>query len=212
MKKLLIIVLILLLIPLCINYYVIFSVKDHILSEDQIKEIKADAILVLGARVYKNGPSPMLSDRIKEGIKVYNLGVSSHIIMSGDHGRKEYDEVNTMKKEAIKKGVLSSDVFMDHAGFSTYDSIYRAKEIFGCKDIVIITQKYHLYRALYIAKKLGINAYGYYENTMTYVGQEGRDVREILARNKDFFKVMFKLKPQFLGDKIPLIDGDSTND
>ena len=80
--------------------------------------------------------------------------------MSGDHGRVSYDEVNTMKDYAINDGIPSDDIFMDHAGFSTYDSMYRAKEIFGVKKIVIVSQKYHLTRALYIAKKLGIEAYG----------------------------------------------------
>ncbi len=212
MKKILLILLIIILIPICINYYVIFSTKNNILSDNEIKDIKVDAIIVLGAKVYSNRPSHMLSDRIDEGVKIYKLGVSDNIIMSGDHGRKEYDEVNMMKSVAIEKGIQSSDIFMDHAGFSTYDSIYRAKEIFGCKKVVIVTQKYHLYRALYIADKLGMKAYGYYENPITYVGQNIRDIREILARNKDFLKVLVKSKPKILGDKIPLLDGDSTND
>ena len=133
--------------------------------------------------------------------------------MSGDHGQDEYDEVNIMKEFAIEKGIPSEDIFMDHAGFSTYESIYRAKEIFGAKKIIIVTQKYHLYRALYIAKTMGIEAYGVGADPRQYVGAFNREVREILARNKDFAKCIFKPKPTYLGDPIPINgNGDDTND
>ena len=133
--------------------------------------------------------------------------------MSGDHGKVEYDEVNIMKKFAIDKGVESEDIFMDHAGFSTYESIYRAKEIFGAKKIVIVTQKYHLYRAIHIAKSLGVECYGIASDPRTYIGQTYRELREIVARNKDFFTSIIKPKPKFLGDKISLDgSGDVTND
>lgn len=128
----------------------------------------------------------MLQDRLDEGVKLYKEGIASKIIMSGDHGREEYDEVNIMKEYAIEQGVPSEDIFMDHAGFSTYESIYRAKEIFDADNIVIVTQEYHLYRALYIAEKLDINAYGVNSDPRKYSGQTFRELREILARNKDF--------------------------
>lgn len=128
----------------------------------------------------------MLQDRLDEGVKLYKEGIASKIIMSGDHGREEYDEVNIMKEYAIEQGVPSEDIFMDHAGFSTYESIYRAKEIFDADNIVIATQEYHLYRALYIAEKLDINAYGVNSDPRKYSGQTFRELREILARNKDF--------------------------
>lgn len=102
----------------------------------------------------------MLEDRLKQGIKLYELGASDRLLMSGDHGRKEYDEVNVMKKFAIDAGVPSEHIFMDHAGFSTYESLYRARDIFQADRIIIVTQKYHLYRAMYIAEKLGLEAYG----------------------------------------------------
>ena len=133
--------------------------------------------------------------------------------MSGDHGQDEYDEVNIMKDFAIEKGIPSEDIFMDHAGFSTYESIYRAKEIFGAKKIIIVTQEYHLYRALYIAKTMGIEAYGVGADPRQYVGAFNREVREILARNKDFVKCIFKPEPTYLGDPIPINgNGDDTND
>ena len=133
--------------------------------------------------------------------------------MSGDHGREEYDEVNIMKEFAIEKGVPSENIFMDHAGFSTYESIYRAKEIFEADKIVIVTQKYHLYRALHIANSLGIEAYGVGADPRQYVGAMYRELREILARNKDFVKCLFKPEPTYLGETIPVSgNGNATND
>ena len=154
-----------------------------------------------------------LQDRLEEGIKLYNEGVATKIIMSGDHGREEYDEVNIMKEYAIAKGIPSEDIFMDHAGFSTYESIYRVKEIFDADNIVIVTQEYHLYRALYIADKLDINAYGVNSDPRKYSGQTFRELREILARNKDFINCIIKPEPTYLGESIPVSgDGDITND
>ena len=118
-----------------------------------------------------------------------------------------------MKDYAILHGVPSEDIFMDHAGFSTYDSIYRAKEIFGVDKMVIVSQEYHLYRALYIAKTLGIEAYGVNADKKEYKGQWYRELREILARNKDIVKTIFKPEPIYLGDKILISgDGNITND
>ncbi len=133
--------------------------------------------------------------------------------MSGDHGRSDYDEVNIMKEFAIQRGVPSEDIFMDHAGFSSYDSLYRAKGIFGVKKVIIVTQKYHLYRSLYIANQIGIEAYGIPSNPRKYRGQTKRELREILARNKDFIKCILKPNPTYLGEAISINgSGDLTND
>ena len=177
------------LIVLGINFYVISTTKNQIIKDDSYKNLEnIDCILVLGAGVWGNRPSPMLEDRILKAIELYENGVAPKIIMSGDHGREEYDEVNIMKNYAIEKGIPSEDIFMDHAGFSTYDSIYRAKHIFEVKNIVIVTQEYHLFRALHIANKLGINALGVNSDPRKYSGQTYREIREILARNKEFLK------------------------
>ena len=187
---------------------------DIITPEEAVNLEDVDCIIVLGCLVKNNGtPSDMLADRLERGIDLYNQGAAPKIIMSGDHGREDYDEVNTMKKVAVDAGIPSSDVFMDHAGFSTYESIYRAKEIFEADKIIIVTQDYHLYRALYIAEKLGIEAYGVNADYRTYWGQTNRDAREILARCKDFCNMIFKPEPTYLGEKIPVSgDGDLTND
>lgn len=199
---------------LSINIYMKYSTKKLILNEDEYLKINnIDCILVLGAGVRNNTPSPMLKDRLDVAIELYKKKIAPKIIMSGDHGRKNYDEVNIMKEYAIKEGVPSENIFMDHAGFSTYESIYRVKNIFKAKKIVVVTQKYHLYRSLYIAKKLGIKAYGISSDERIYVGQFKRDIREIIARNKDFIKCIFKPKSKYLGNTIPVSgNGDITND
>lgn len=218
MKKVLkygIIVLIaIVIILLCVNLYVRISTKNQIIKENEYADLSdVDCIIILGAGIWGDKPSPMLEDRLLEGIKLYQNGVSDKIIMSGDHGRKEYDEVNIMKNYAIEKGIPSENIFMDHAGFSTYESIYRAKDIFEVKKVVIVTQKYHLYRALYIANRLGLEAYGVGADPRQYVGAFNREVREILARDKDFIKCIFKPEPTYLGDTIPVSgNGDITND
>ena len=201
------------LFPLGINAWVVKSTARRILSaEDAANLSGVDCILVLGCGVYENGqPSIMLSDRLDRGIALYEAGASGKLLMSGDHGQADYDEVNVMKSYGVKAGIPSSDIFMDHAGFSTYESLYRARDVFQAKKIIIVTQAYHLHRALYIADALGLDAYGVAADYRTYAGQITRDVREILARNKDFFTSLFQPKPTFLGDAIPVSgDGDLT--
>lgn len=174
---------------------------------------KADCILVLGAGVKGDSPSPMLKDRLDRAIELYKNGAADKILMSGDHGRKGYDEVNVMKRYAAQSGVPTEDIFMDHAGFSTYESIYRARDVFGVKSVIIVTQKYHLFRALYIAERLGVEATGVSANPRSYAGAVYREAREVLARNKDFVKCIFKPKPTYLGDVIPISgNGNLTND
>ena len=200
---------------ICVNSHVKSVGGHNIITPEEAAELKdVDCIVVLGCQVKDDGkPSDMLADRLRRGIELYNQGVAPKIIMSGDHGQKEYDEVNTMKQVAIDAGIPSSDVFMDHAGFSTYETLYRAKEIFEADKIVVVTQEYHLYRTLYIAEKLGIEAYGVNADYHTYWGQSNREAREILARCKDFVKTIFKPEPTYLGDAIPVSgDGDITND
>ncbi len=198
-----------------INGWVKHSVQDYILTEEQAAELSnMDCVLVLGCKVGTNGtPSHMLEDRLRRGVALYDLGAAPKLLMSGDHGTEEYDEVDAMKHYAVDAGIPSRDVFMDHAGFSTYESVYRAKEIFGAKRIVIVTQEYHLYRALMIARRMGLEAYGVASDYRTYVGQTSRDIREILARVKDFGMTLFWPEPTYLGETIPISgDGELTHD
>lgn len=198
-----------------INAYVKSTVSAQILTVDEAAKLPdVDCILVLGCGVWDDGrPSHMLEDRLKRSLELFELGASEKLLMSGDHGRTNYDEVNVMKSFVVDAGVPSEDVFMDHAGFSTYESMYRAKEIFQAKKIIIVTQGYHLYRAIYIAQRLGLEAYGVASDYRTYTGQQARDLREILARVKDFATCIFKPEPTYLGEAIPIWgDGNLTND
>lgn len=211
MKKLLKLILVLVLLVVLINLYMILVVNKKIVYKEKIDD--ADCILVLGAGIRNNSPSPMLEDRLLTALELYNSGVAPKILVSGDHENYNYDEVNVMKKYLVDNGVPSSNVFMDHAGLSTYDSIYRAKKIFKANKIVIVTQKYHLYRSLYVAKRLDVKAFGVSATRREYMNQTKRDIREIAARVKDFFKCIIKPDPTYLGEVISIKgDGDKTND
>ena len=207
-----------LVVSLCVlgvNIFVKSSVSDRIVTVEKAKDLNADCIIVLGAGLRPDGnPTWMLEDRIKVGDELYKNHAAPKIIMSGDHGRESYDEVNAMKKYAKNEGVPSKDIFMDHAGFETYDTMYRARDVFGAKKVIIVTQQYHLYRAMYAAKKLGLDAYGVSATKRKYDNKQWiRDMREWLARVKIFGKCITKPKPKYLGKKIGLKgSGDVTND
>ena len=200
-------------LPLTLNYIVMATTQNRIITADVAANLDADAILVLGARVWDNGqPSGILKDRINTGVDLYESGTSDRLLKSGDHGTDDYDEVNAMKDYAIERGVDPSVIFMDHAGFSTYESLYRARDIFQIKKVVIVSQTYHLYRALYIARALGLDAYGVSCDTRDYNAYLLFDLREMLARCKDFFYSIFQPLPTYLGDVIPITgDGSLTN-
>lgn len=201
--------------PIVLNTVVKNNSGGQIITAQEAAQLEdVDCILVLGCLVKEDGePSDMLKDRLRRAVEVYELGAAPKLLMSGDHGREDYDEVAAMKQYAIDAGIDSENVFMDHAGFSTYESVYRAKEIFQADKILIVTQEYHMYRALFIANRLGIEAYGVTSDYQTYVGQAARNFREIWARVKDTVTCLFKLKPTYLGEAIPIFgDGDLTND
>ena len=203
-------------VPILINAYMFEFSNRYIITVDEASLESYDCVLVLGAGVWGNSPSHMLEERLNRGIEVYNTGCTDRILMSGDHGREEYDEVNVMKGFAVDSGVEADTVFMDHAGFSTYESMYRARDVFGVNKVIIVTQKYHLYRAVYNARKLGLDAYG-----VAADGQYNYDIfvrtynnsREALARCKDFIWCIFKPEPTYLGEAIPIyLSGELTDD
>lgn len=192
-----------------LNYYVKQSTAQFILSPEEAAELEdVDCTLVLGCAVWANNiPSPMLADRLERGVQLYDMGAAPKIIVSGDHGKEYYDEVGVMRQYCLDKGVPSENIFLDHAGFSTYESMYRAKEIFECEKLIIVSQEYHLYRAIYSARAMGMDAYGVASDLRPYGGQFYRDCREVLARVKDFFFVAFDAQPTYLGESIP-VSGD----
>ena len=199
---------------LALDAWVLFTTRDKILTPQEAAKIQdADCILVLGCQVRNNGvPSAMLEDRLRRSVELYDLGAAPKLLMSGDHGRTDYDEVNAMRQYALDAGVPPADVFMDHAGFSTYESMYRARDVFQAKKVIIVTQQYHLYRSIYAAEALGMEAYGVACDYRQYSGQLKRDLREVLARAKDVATGIFQPKPTYLGEAIPLWgDGNLTN-
>lgn len=198
-----------------INGYVKHTAKAAFVTALQAADREeVDCIIVLGCLVRDDGtPSDMLRDRLTGAVELYRMGAAPKILMSGDHGQDSYDEVNAMKQFAVDAGVPSEDVFMDHAGFSTYETMYRAKEIFGAEKVVVVTQEYHLYRAVYIAEELGMEVCGVSSDYNRYYGQTMRDLREVLARCKDFAMCILQPEPTFLGETISLDgDGNVTND
>lgn len=196
-----------------INFHMFNSTRRSIVEvSSAASEVpNADCILVLGASVCPDGsPSTMLKDRLDRAIELYREGAAPKLLMSGDNGTTGYNEVAVMRLYAINAGVPAEDIFADHAGFSTYESIYRLKAIFGADKAIIVTQRYHLYRALYIADKLKIEACGVAALDERYAGQSFRDIREFAARNKDFITCILKPLPKYLGDPISLTgDGSS---
>lgn len=206
-KKLTFIIPVLILLIFTINYVVVFESKDYIYGDSEMPEggKKYDCILVLGASVNLDGePSLMLKDRLDRGINLYKEGFAPKLLLSGDNGQVEYNEVKIMKEYALEQDVPEEDIFLDHAGFSTYESMYRSKEVFAVKTVLIVTQKYHEYRSIYTAQKLGLQAEGASCREIRYGGQLYRDLREVLARNKDFIKCIIKPKPTYLGDVIDI--------
>ena len=201
-----------------INNHVVNSQKDNILGAitdtkdnflqtefSDMKAINADCIMVLGAGIIDaETPSPMLKDRLDTGILLYQNGVAPKILLTGDNGTEEHNEIHVMFNYAKDAGIPAEDIFCDHAGFSTYDSIYRAKSIFEVERFIIVTQTYHEYRALYIAEKLGLTAKGIAADQERYGGQPVRELREVLARIKDFGKCILKPASLLGGEAIPI--------
>ncbi len=195
------------------NAIVIGTTSERIITAEEAAGQDADAILVLGALVYPDGrPSDILRDRLDNAIALYRAGAAPKIIMSGDHGTTSYDEVNGMKQYAMKQGVPEDDIFCDHAGFSTYESMHRAKNVFGAERIIVSTQTYHLYRALYDAVGLGLEATGVPADFHTFKEQLIWDLREAPARSKDVLMVLFQAPPTYGGDPIDLNGPASATD
>ncbi|MBQ1956413.1 MAG: YdcF family protein [Clostridia bacterium] len=202
-------------VTLIINIYMTSTVGKRIISTEDAKSGEYDCIVVLGAGLRSDGtPSDMLYDRVATAVKLYQKGVSDRILMSGDHADDDYDEVTAMKQCAIDMGVPSEDIYLDHDGYSTYDSIYRAKNVYKLEKFIVVTQQYHLYRALYIAGELGVSAYGVSADLRDYSGRMYRVFREILARDKDFISTLLFMEKEYRGEIVPIfvISGDATNE
>lgn len=187
--------------------YVCAKSKPYFLTVEEAASKDVDCILVLGAKVYSDGElSGVLRDRADQGLKIYELaGDDSVLLFSGDHGQKDYDEVNALKDYALQHDVPADDIFLDHAGFSTYESMYRLRDIFGARSVIIVTQEYHLYRAVYDARSLGLEAYGVASDLHSYSAQLRFELRELPARAKDLlYCSILRPEPMYLGESINL--------
>lgn len=176
-----------------VNFYVILSQKKNIISLEEASHMdKVDYVLVLGCGVREDGePSHMLYERLKRGAEVLEKVNGAKLLLTGDNSGESYNELAAMKRVSLENGVKEEKMVIDDFGFSTYESLYNAKNNFSAKKIIIITQPYHMYRALYIANKLGIEAYGVTAYLPFYPMQIIWSLREVLARNKDFLLCMF---------------------
>lgn len=169
----------------------------------------SEVALVLGASVVHGIPSPLLARRADTAVALYKAGKVSKILVTGDNGALSYDEVTPVRKYVLDAGIPTQDIFLDHAGFDTYSSVYRARDVFAARSVIIVTQDFHLPRALWIARRLGLSAYG--------VVAEGSEnsafdyLREIPASIKAIVDVLVRRQPKYLGPAIPLSgNGEAT--
>ena len=199
-------------IILAINLHVIRTAAPLIVTADEAAEAlgesgMADCILVLGASVSAYGPSTILAERLDKGMELFGLGVSDILLLSGDNGTIEYNEVQAMKDYALEHGgefgIDAANIYLDYAGFSTYSSAKRCKDVFQAERVVIVTQRYHLYRAVYNAKLVGLDVTGVAADDRKS-GRFSRNIREVPARIKDFVLSHIGYTPKIMGDPVPL--------
>lgn len=196
-----------------LNLLVVMETRGRIEAPEMVQQ--ADCIIVLGCGLFSDGtPGRMLTNRLDTAIDLYKRGAATKLLMSGDHGQADYDEVNAMKRYAVEHGVPADAVFMDHAGFSTYETMKRAKEIFGCEQVIIVTQSYHLYRSLWDAAAMGMQVqgvaaamypYGWRYNSYLYV-------REIMARVKDVAWCLLDPPAAIMGTPVSMQGSGSITD
>ena len=198
------------------NAAIVLDGEDRIIDGSEVSGVAAtfdaDAIVVMGASVYGDSPSTILADRLDAAAELYFAGVAPKIIVSGTGSDPDYNEPEVMKNYLISLGVPSEDIFCDRAGFSTYDTMYRVVNVFGAERVVVVTQTYHLYRAMYVGNALGIEAIGFASDYSDYEDQLWYDLREVFARTKDFFMALAEVPSEVIGEKVSLDQsGDVTN-
>lgn len=188
---------------LSVNAYVKSTTKKHIYYSLK-KFPKNDVGIIFGAGIKGDQPSKYLKDRLDAGISLYKANRINKILLSGDNGRDEYDELTVMKNYCFRNGVDTTKIFIDYAGFDTYSTMYRAKHIFNIKKATLISQEYHLNRAIYIGQKLGIKSVGYSANKGEYLGYKYVCFREYGSIFKSFLDVFRNREPHFLGNPIDI--------
>jgi SanA protein len=190
------------------NAYILLSAEGE--STDKVADVPhAQVAIVPGALVQPNGKmSGMLRDRVRQAAALWHAGKVKKILVSGDHRTWNYDEPDTMRKALVKEGVPPRDVFEDHAGFDTWATMVRARGIFGVRDAVVVTQGFHMPRALFLAGAAGIDATGLTADQHRW-GYQGKksEVREVLSRVKAIADVTLDT-PAMAGPSIPISQAD----
>jgi SanA protein len=202
-KPLLIVTIVVLLVTIWTNNEVIKASENYITSDMEKVEANNVGLLLGTSKKVKSGrDNQYFFNRIDATINLYKKDKIKNVIISGDHGRKDYNEPEDMKAELIKGGIPDSVIYLDYAGFRTLDAVIRAKEIFGQHSFLVISQQFHNERAVFIARKLGINAFGYNAKEVGKLYGFRTKLREFFARDKVFFDLFFGVKAKFLGEKI----------
>ena len=161
--------------------------------------------IVFGARVWEDGSaSPVLYDRVLTAVELYRAGRVKKLLMSGDNPTAEYDEPTAMKRVAMELGVPESDIVLDFAGRRTFDTCYRAKEIFEVKKAILVTQEFHQARSLYLCNNLGVDSIGITSNRRTYLGERRWAVREFFSVFGAWFEMNFMSFEPIGGKKEPI--------
>ena len=188
------------------NYKIENSTKEFVTDKlEVLPKTKVAVVLGTAPNLVSGYQNYYFTYRIEAATKLYQSGKVTHFILSGDHGRKNYNEPEAMKQALIKNGVPENVIYLDYAGFRTLDSMIRAKEIFGQNEFIVVSQGFHNQRAVYIARQNGINAYGYNARDVNKHAGLKTNIREYFARTKVFIDSFFGIQPKFLGEKIEII-------
>lgn len=185
------------------NLTIIKQSKPYITDNiHNVPSLKVGLLLGTSKTLSSGQPNAYFFNRIEAAVALYKAGKIQFIIASGDNSIKGYDEASDMKEELIKRGVPADKVFLDYAGFRTFDSVIRAREIFGQSEFIIISQEFHNQRAVYIARKNDIQAWGFNAQYVHIYHGFKTQIREILARDKVFIDRLLGIQPKFLGEKV----------
>lgn len=184
-------------------YFIIYVETRNFIYQSVADVPNAQAVLVLGAGILDNNDlSFVLKDRVDLAIVLYEAGKVQKILVTGDNSTLMHNEVNPIRKYLLAKNIPDEDIFLDHAGFDTYSSMYRARDVFLVSSIIIATQSFHLPRAVYVARHLGIEAYGVNADNGHYLLRNY--VRGIFANTKAVFDLTFFRIPKYLGETYPI--------
>lgn len=204
-KKLFLPILILCLIAVVIIWVTNNNVKaktENVIYTNLTDVPKTKVAIIFGAGINGDKPSRYLKDRLDAGIALYKNNKVDKILLSGDNGRDEHDELTVMKLYCYENGIDTNKIYIDYAGFDSYSTMYRAKHIFKVDTAILVSQKYHLNRCVYIGDKLGVKSYGYSANRGVYPGYKYYSFREKLSITKSVFDVVRNRKPKYLGETV----------